>query len=256
MHGDNIEIYKIWAPDTSEWSAWAKPVLFASAPFQWNDTKPGKYDIQWLQTTERQSAIVVDLPAEQGVYEGLALAQLGYRPVPLYNGVCDAQNSNKMIVSVNGILMALFRGAGLLKDIRLPDDALPAFLLDSNRMRGAAKEPGKFDNRWSVFPQDMPSAALLQSKMITQIIVRTDERFISDDLRHILYRYQQAGIRIFKSGRSSQPEAVTVSRPSGFGGLFYRISVILGLKRNAAGGFGGIIPEPSSSGGGRYHRMG
>ena len=43
--------------------------------------------------------------------------------------------------------------------------APPAFLLDSDRMKAPAPDPGRFDNRWLVFPQDFPSAAFLRSRV-------------------------------------------------------------------------------------------
>jgi hypothetical protein len=113
-------------------------------------------------------------------------------------------------------------------------------------MTGNPKQPGKYDNRWSVFPQDMPSAAFLSKRGIREVIVRSDR--IQDDLAHILRRYQEQGIKISMCDGTEVRE-ITVSKPSRFKSLFYRFGVILGLRRNAAGGFGGIVPEPSSGGG-------
>ena len=72
-----------------------------------------------------------------------------------------------------------------------------------------------------------------------------------NDLAHILLRWQEAGIRILgcEASGDKQPEPVQVEKPNNFRALWYRAMVLAGLRRNSAGGFGAIVPEPSSSGG-------
>ena len=106
--------------------------------------------------------------------------------------------------------------------------------------------PGDYDNRWSVFPQDMPSASYLMNQGIRSVIVRTGK--MQDDLAHILHRYETQGLAIDMYDGIEQ-KRITVPRPSRFKSMFYRFGVLLGLLRNSAGGFGGVIPDPSSSGG-------
>ena len=247
MMNGGIEIYKVWAPNGARWTEWAKPVLFANM----SGGGYGRQDIpalDWISRMDESTAIIVDLPGKAGVLEGLALARLGYRPVPLYNGVCGPFGS-KMAVKVDDLVDALYHGAAELSKISFMPDAPPAFLLDADRMREPGKRPGAFDNRWCVFPQDMPSASYLISKGIRKVIVRTKRR--QEDLAHILYAYQTGGIETFSSIGSNQ-KRVTVVKPSSFKNMFYRFRVIAGLKRNAAGGFGGHIPDFSESGGIHY----
>lgn len=201
--------------------------------------------IDWINSLEKQTMIVVDLPERNGVTESLALAHLGYRPVPLYNGV-DGRTLS-MAVKVGEIATALFFGANSLEKLDIKPDAPPVFMLDSNRMNGGRKVPGTYDNRWCVFPQDMPSAAFLKNAGISKIIVRSDK--IQDDLSHILLRYQQEGIEIFLCD-GKKIEKVSVTKPSKYRSLSYRFKLILGLTRNSAGGFGGKIPMYESSSGG------
>jgi len=248
---DNIEVYKIWAPDDSLWSPWAKPVLFMqSAEIIFK--KIELPEINWMPGLEKETMIVVDLPDRIGVHESLALARLGYRPVPLYNGV-DGR-TYKTAVKVDKIATALFEGTYILEESHIKPDAPPVFMLDSNRMKGKAKVPGSYDNRWCVFPQDMPSAAFLKKAGICKVIVRSDK--IENDLSHILLRYQQEGIEIYLCN-GEKIKKVSVVKPSKFRSLSYRFKVILGLTRNSAGGFGGRIPEPTqSSSRGRYYGYG
>jgi hypothetical protein len=248
---NNIEVYKIWAPEDALWSQWAKPVLFMqSADRSFKELEIP--EINWIHSLESQTMIVVDLPGESGVKESLALARLGYRPVPLYNGVNG--RSFSVAVKVGEIATALFEGADILATYSIRPDAPPVFMLDSNRMNGAGKLPGTYDNRWCVFPQDMPSAAFLKNAGIRKVIVRSDS--IQNDLSHILLRYQQEGIEIYQC-IGGNIGIVSVVKPSKFKSLSYRFSVILGLTRNSAGGFGAVIPEPTqSSSGRRYYGYG
>jgi len=159
-----------------------------------------------------------------------------------------------MAVDVTDIVNALYQGAELLASLYIRSDAPPAFLLDSNRMKGTARQPGKYDNRWCIFPQDMPSASFLLEQGILSVYVRADK--VQNDLTHILRRYQEKGIRIYHIGTSGTANELTVVRPSSFQSFLYRIQAMLGLTRNAAGGFGGMVPEPTQSSGGRYYGIG
>ena len=261
----NIEAYTIWAPDGVLWTQWAKPVLFAnmtySGPVPLTIPK-----IRWLEYLNRDTAIIIDLPEKTGVAESLALAQIGYRPVPLYNGVC-VENSTNMVVNVRNLSQALFAGAEMLAGMSIRGDAPPVFMLDSRRMEGYPKNPGKYDNRWCVFPQDMPSASFLLNHKITKIIVRTGlerkiydnkqiQYDIQDDLSHILFRYQEAGIKIQAAFGGNEINDITVPKPSQFKSLFYRFRTLLGLSRNAVGGFGAMIPFLSDSDGYRGYGIG
>jgi hypothetical protein len=240
---DKMSMYKIWAPDNALWTQWTKPVLFTSLPCNNNE---GNCELKTpnanhMQMADYNAVIIVDLPGKESVDEGLALAQCGYRPVPLYNGVYG-NSKFSMIVDVQGIAEALQEGTDILSSLNIKTDALPVFLLDSNRMTGQGKQPGKYDNRWCVFPQDMPSASFLLKSGIQKIIVRSTR--IQEDLAHILLRYQNQGINIFLCDNDEIPKEIKVSKPSLFMSLFYRSKVTLGLSRNATGGFGAVIPEP------------
>ena len=272
---DKVTTYKIWAPDNALWTVWAKPVLFANPTF--SDYLLHIPEINWLpevpkaneinpnseNNANNDTMVIIDLPGKDGVEEGLALANIGYRPVPLYNGV-NGPYESMMIVNVRDIVTALYQGADFISSLNLRPDAPPVFLLDSNRLKGRGKEKGKYDNRWCIFPQDMPSAPFLTKQGIKKIILRSYDNSIQNDLSHILCRYQEQGIRIFQfdgtdgyNGNAMLKET-KVSRPSQFGGFIYRFKVIAGLTRNPTGGFGGQIPDQYDAGAGGvyYHRIG
>jgi hypothetical protein len=243
------DIYEAWAPREARWSAWAKPVLFtkltdAAAPIA-PEIPSEVVDVSSITESASGAALVLDLPGTEAVKLGLALTRAGYRPVPLFNNVPGPS----ALVEVNGILEAIARGAGELLGAKLPPDAPPAFLLDSGRMAwGGKPTPGQFDNRWVVFPQDFPSAGALRERGIERaILIHGWSPRPSEDLAHVLRRWQEAGIAI--EAKVLQPPgpavAIEVPRPSLFRSAFYRILTILKLRRHSAGGFGGVVPLAS-----------
>ena len=245
----NLDTYKIWAPAGALWTPWAKPVLFAIPPAG-EVSAPVLPDVDWTAAADYRSMVILDLPGSAAVEEGLALGRMGYRPVPLYNGV-GGPGGYVMLVDVKPIVASLYAGADLLEGYVIRPDAPPVFLLDANRMQGGVNRglnAGKYDNRWCVFPQDVPSADFLRQQGIERVIVRT--AVIQSDLAHVLRRYQEQGIQIRLCRDGGMSEAVTVQRPSRFGSLFYRAQVLAGLTRNPAGGFGGPVPVPTESSGG------
>src|SRR6266700_2340960 len=140
----NEEIFAAWSPEHSLWATWAKPVLFAHLDRAC--ALPPSADIacevDWAPAPAEKVTLVLDLPGEEGVWLGVALASRGYRPVPLYNalplpfGVAAIDPmSQRPVAAVNvlPILSALRQGAEQLANANLASDAPPAFLLDANR---------------------------------------------------------------------------------------------------------------------------
>jgi len=249
----NEELFDIWAPADVAWSAWVKPVLFAqqtiarddmSSPDEWLD-----FDVTWAPGAHENAAIIVDLPGRQSMLAGLALATRGYRPVPLYNA-CSGISA---VVPMEPILDLIARGAAHLAGLYLPDDAPPAFLLDADRLRGSmSPAPGRFDNRWLVFPQDLPSGNFLRSHAIHSVLlVQAETGQPQSDLAHVLLRWQQAGLplQVVPPATGAAPQPLQVRRPRLFGWMWQRALALLGLRRNSAGGFGAIVPQPSSGSG-------
>lgn len=194
--------------------------------------------------------IIVDLEAEHGVREGIFYAQLGYPPVPLYNGFPEKQNS---ILKLESLQNELFASTKWLEECIIEKDAPPVFLLDSRRMDSDSSR-NIFDNRWSIFPHDMPSATFLKQQGIEKVVIRA--KYIKTDMEHILYRYQKEGLSIYiVREKDGNIDAINIKKPSRFKSLRYRFLVMLKLKRNSTGGFGAYVPDYSEYGHG-YYRIG
>ena len=247
-----LELYKTWAPDDALWTQWVKPVVFMNMAGNQFFGGPGLQSVQadWI-AYEKGTMIILDLPGKAAIEEGLALASLGYRPIPLYNGVPGPQGATS-VISMDGIVQGLVEGGPILALAPLTNHANPVFLLDSERYKWAGRRPGTFDNRWRLVPQDMPSANYLKRNGITKIVVRSKQ--VQADLGRVLYQYQKAGIVVYTCNEYGEQKKASSYRPHGFG-LFYRFLIVLGLTRSATGGFGMMVPDVST-GGYSGHRSG
>lgn len=264
---DASQLFETWAPPDSVWSRWAKPALFAetaadpAASPMMPGVMPGSPELPPPPASPREetrlrvledsaTGFVLDLPGAQSVELGLALARAGYRPVPLFN----TADHPAAVVNVRPVLDQLKAGAEEVSRLPARPGAPPAFLLDSGRGTGLPG-PGKFDNRWIVFPQDFPSATFLLAQGVRRVVLlqpKTPADQPQEDLAHVLRRWQEAGVEIYLQDPSvdEPPRPLTVQRPSSFRSLAYRAFALFGLKRNSAGGFGSIIPVVSAGGGG------
>ncbi|MDQ3036463.1 MAG: hypothetical protein M3Y87_28955 [Myxococcota bacterium] len=264
-------VFACFAPESAPWSPWVKPVAFAEMPERTLPALPAdlaKHEVSWAPEPTKEviveddagyraaptrtrapagdrAAIVVDLPGVIAATVGLALIARGYRPVPLFNGASGGLSGSR-VAQIGDVLAA---GARVLVPGALPDDAPPAFLLDAQRF-GIAPAPGQFDGRWIVFPQDFPSANALRARGISRVIWRSAQASVDDDLAHVMRGWQQQGVSIWRSSDSAPLAEHHVDEPSAFRSLWRRAAVIAGLRRNAAGGFGAMVPVPSQSSGG------
>jgi hypothetical protein len=245
------ECYAIWAPDGNVWSPWAKPVVFASVPELPTDPPlvVPVLDAPGVPEAWGADAIVLDLPGDEAVAAGLACADRGFRPVPLFNGT-DGPNP---VVAMQGLVSALGAGSQLLKAMSVNADAKPVFLLDANRRAPTgAVTAGRFDNRWVVLPQDMPSGTFLLSQGITRVtLIQRGRSAPLEDLSHVLLRWQQAGLTLRAIDVSARTvvEPLIVSEPSLFRKAWYAAIAIMGLRRSNVGGFGSTVPEQTTHSG-------
>lgn len=284
------DIFEAWAGD-SLWSRWVKPVVFAhlSPDLIAHSSadaidEAARVDVSRWPRATGTTAVLVDLPGAASIATGLALAELGYRPVPLYNAVpvmlpdastpvapippdptigptqersglgvslgLDAARAARgptTAVDMFPVVRLLVQGAGNPYLRGLSPDAPPAFLLDSRRRGiGASCRPGDFDNRSISLPTDFPSANFMLAHRIREAIVLQElEGPLQQDLAHTLRRWQEAGIGIMTSMPGVSPQPVVVPRPPRFRHIWYGLLARMGLRQNPLGGYGGFLPVPS-----------
>lgn len=245
------ELFDAWAPASGPWSDWAKPVLFAHWPRPLPAApEPAPAVLSWVPSPTDRVALVIDLPGATSVHLGLALAALGYRPVPLFNA-CPPPTDGEpdvAVVPVEPVLAVLVSGAERLRTSPPPADAPPAFLLDAYRQsacRGLV--PGAFDNRSVVFPTDFPSAARLAAHGIKRaVLVREQPEPIGDDLEDALRPWKTDGLRLEVKWLSvpGPPVPLMLPRRTWWNRL-RRWLTRARLRRNSAGEFGSFIPHPT-----------
>lgn len=211
------EIFSIWAPIGKKWVDWVRPV-----PFVGMDEYADMHNFSYWEIHEvdfqkanygngnySDTAIIVDLPGAESIKEGIALAKLGFRPVPIYNGTIE-QKKSRATVDNGAIGAALKWGASKLTKIEIKDDAPPAFLVDTNRLCRFKMDVSIFDNSWDVYPQDLPSAEYLIDNGIHKIIIIGES--VSRDLKKILYEFQKKKIQILLTRGYEAPKKITIHR--------------------------------------------
>ena len=246
-------LFRIWAPENGRWSAWAKPVLFTYAfrgdvqPSGSHATPASNVQLAAVPGAGSGAALVVDLPGASGVAFGIALAERGYRPVPLYN---VTTGPGQDVIDVMPLLGALRKGAGPLATLSLPDDAPPAFLIDSRRLDGLPA-PTMYDNRWMIFPQDFPSGRALAASGISRVVVIRGAEPLRSDLRAVLRLFRREGIEVEALDPVTGASAALAFDLSIWSLLSEHVSSVWnGLRENSAGGFGGTVPKPQATSGG------
>jgi hypothetical protein len=264
------EIFNAWAPPTSPWSRWAKPVVFAHMaaatnpyvlpPDELADPVTASFDLSPIPPADGKTAVVIDLPSTTGATVALRLAnERGYRPVPLYNAVpapFTAQATllgSSVAIDLHGVMAGLRAWADELAALGLPEDAPPAFVLDARRRgTGWAPTPGNFDNRSVSLPTDFPSATFLHSRGVRRVMLIQPAAAgqPQPDLAHTLRRWQEAKLEItlYAIDAALPPHPIDVPKPSWFGHVWHHFLVRARLRRNAMGGFGGFLPVPSEGG--------
>ena len=87
------DVYKIWAPSGCKWVDWVRPVPFIQIDDEYFENyRTGNFSIpkiNYINELKNDAAIIVDLPEYYSINEGIALAKIGYRPIPVYNGTVE-----------------------------------------------------------------------------------------------------------------------------------------------------------------------
>jgi hypothetical protein len=258
-------IYEAWVPPTGSWSLWARPVLFGQmsdtsgqgpaypTPIRWAWDLFGQAPstvgeqpwlnlrIAWAPPPVQNAVLILDLPGDEGVHLGLALAGHGYRPVPLYNG-CTGPSE---LLDQGPILRALRDGAAFLSASALPSEAPPALLLDSRRQTlPRPLRPGMLDNRWQVFPEDFPSAQVLHQRRVSRVIWIGYSK-PQDDLARVLRVWQEAQIKLESKDLAiaGPPHRLIVPLTPWWRRWWNRLRSWFGLQGRPHDGFGYIVPE-------------
>lgn len=208
------DAFKVWAPAGARWTEWVRPVPFIAISNYLEIGGVYNFEIpfvNYISEPHTDTAVIIDIRSYDSIKEGLALAKLGFRPIPLYNGT-NEQEGAMALVDNHAIGSALIWGALELKKIEITPNAPPVFLLDSNRTHRYKMNVSVFDNSWDIYDQDMPSAEYFLSNEMNKMIVRGEK--IQKDLMKILYKFQRKGITILFTNGYETPKEVVIKKPS------------------------------------------
>lgn len=190
------EIYKIYAPPAAKWIEWVRPVPFVAIDtynrkemYNWIDRK-----VYFLNEYQSDTAIFIDLFPKESIELGISLARIGYRPVPLFNGT-DEQENSYATTDTYLAESSLITGGFILKNIKLDNNANPVFLLDCTRTNRYRAKESIFDNSWDLYKQDIPTPDYFMKNNIKKIVVVGDT--IQKDLRKIFLEFQKKGIEFY-----------------------------------------------------------
>lgn len=205
------EIYKVYAPFSSKWSKWVRPVPFVAI-----DTYNRKSIVDWLDRKilfinkyEKETAIFIDLIGKESIELGISLAGFGYRPIPLFNGT-DEQVGSQATTDTYLVESCLITGSEKLKNITLNENANPAFLLDSSRTNRYRAKENIFDNSWDLYKQDIPTAEYFKENGISKIIIIGNT--VQRDLRKIFFEFQNKGIEIYITDGYASPKKIILRK--------------------------------------------
>jgi hypothetical protein len=206
-----------WAPEDAPWSPWVKPVLFAHidrTPLESVAFRETALPEGWhAGLVAPGTALIIELPGEAAVWAGLAAAEVGFRPIPLFNALPGPPGERSFVpfglgalpisaVDVRPTIAALAVAAPRLRGgsrhrSTLALDAPPAFLVDSRRLDGRGRlVPGRFDNRSAHSLSDFPSAQRLRTGGVDQMVVVLDAARPGWDLVPTLEHYRRGGITV------------------------------------------------------------
>jgi hypothetical protein len=206
--------------------------------------RPGAPAPPWLAA---DCWTILDLPGVASVKAAVWLmASARCQPV------CTFENwpHPKGILQPEWVLAELLRWASTVADFRpgITTTSPPLWICDGERLGRRAGVPGEFDNRYFLDDSVVPTAGMLRQAGIRSVVYLTlgDQDSPLVDLEGPFADYLSASIPVLHA-RISDPalEPRPFATPPG-----PRRVPSAGYRRSAAGGFGTLVPEPSSGGGG------
>ena len=267
---DGERLYDVWGPlPDSPWAPYHCIPLFASldrmkmenvgptpppgmapvngtkSPGQWEQVvpehaRPGAHQPGWLLP---DILTIVDLPGPAAVEVGAWLVTVGCQPVCTFNNWPHPRG----VLRPEFILAELLRWAMVVADSReeVTPASPPVWICDSNRLGTRKGVPGEFDNRYYMEEAILPGAGLLKSNGIRRIVYIThapaDPPVL--DLDSFFFEMEAAGLHVEIVDLMDpvlRPRPWITKPPRQFSADY---------NRSSAGGFGTVVPEPSSGGG-------
>lgn len=271
---DARRLFELWGPpQASPWSAFHRPTLFAALESiepaaLWPGPAPGLSIVEapreapsWAR---RDTAILLDMPGSHAVAWAAAIARrAGHEPVATFNNWPHRRGLVDMAETIAALLFFApwaFEARDRRGSADDPGHAPPVLMLDRRRLGTRSPRPTEFDNRYFLLESDLPTAAMLLRAGVKRVVYarpsepeRAGANNEPDDVNRYLHELGKklplALVTLDATSWTTQePVAwIPVVRKTPFNTV--SDPAFRGFKRSAAGGFGELIPEPSSGGG-------
>lgn len=216
ISGLSWDVYKCFVPEVNRWSNWVRPVPFVNIgmgkqnySYIFNEQHLFDSNDEDMKMFTKDTAVIVDMPGISSINAGMNLVRAGFRPIPLYNGTIEEAGS-RSVVDNQGVSEGLLWMAKQLQEINISEDAMPAFLLDSDRLIQYKRDVSVYDNSWDIYAQDMPSGQYFKDNSVKRILLISER--ISGDLRRILLKYQKSGLEIYLKKIYEDPKKIKVRK--------------------------------------------
>jgi hypothetical protein len=187
---------------------------------------------------------LLDLPGPHSVALGARLVSAGMQPVCTF----DNWPHPAGLLQPEKVLAQLLRYASFADACRHPltSHSPPVWMCDRDRFGTRPGRPREFDNRYYLDDSLLPGPDLLLKRGIHTAICVLPVRGepLKDDVRFYFATLQKKGIETVWTSLSE--EDLRLFRLESQAGRKPRFRA---FKRSSAGGFGGMIPEPSSGSG-------
>jgi len=194
----------------------------------------------------RQSWVILDIPGPSAVAVSVRMIAAGFQPVCTFDHWPHPQGLIKSEI----ILAQLLRYASSVQRLRdqLKMESPPLWICDRNRLGTRRGTPNQFDNRYFLDDSILPSADVLRRAGIQHIIcmVPGPSDQPTDDLRAYFRDLRKDNFAQITGVALSDSSLELFSFPEDTFTIDFKQR---GFSRSDAGGFGQLIPQPSSSSG-------
>ena len=194
----------------------------------------------------QQTLAILDIPGMYSVPMAVRLMASGFQPV------CTFDNWPHWVGLIKSelALAQLLRFASTAKILRenISPQSSPVWVCDRDRLGDRAAKPREFDNRYYLDDSILPSPETLRKNGISQIVCVVPEASMMprDDLRSYFRDLRKENFSAIYGASLQDSELGLFPVPSETFEINFKQNL---LNRNDAGGFGVLVPEPSSSGG-------
>jgi hypothetical protein len=241
MKADSSDKTEIFTP-TNDKEAF---LIAEEAPLLCDEFLNESWGAEWIR---QRLMVIVELPGVQSVPAGVRFARAGFQPVCTF----DNWPHHKGILRPELILKQLLRYAKTMESLRdgILDEGPPVLLADSERLGHRFPSPNDFDNRYFLDDSILPSLDILRRENIRGIVclLQDDKATPSRDLCFYFRSLKQLGFSDLYRCDISDPSLDTrLFEDSEISEQFAETR--FKFSKANAGGFGLLVPEPSSGGG-------